>query len=117
MTVAAYNPATTVGRVRLLCRDTTTPGQVFEDEEIQAFIDLCGGEVLLAAAMALRTIAANEVLVQKRIKMLDLQTDGPAEADALRQLADALERRHEDGVGDGGDFDWVDIVPPWPVAL
>lgn len=60
------------------------------DAQIQAFLDLNGNDVRLAAADALDTIASNEALVQKRIKLLDLSTDGPAVAKELREHAARL---------------------------
>lgn len=75
-------------QVRLLISDTNTAAgkYIFEDAEIDALLELEGG-VLLAAARALEVIAGNEILVQKRIKILDLSTDGPAEARELRAIA------------------------------
>jgi hypothetical protein len=92
--------------VRLLCRDATTPGELFSDDEIDVFLALCDSEVLPAAAMALENVAANEVLVQKRIKLLDLQTDGPAEAAQLRALAASLRAQYEAA----GGFDFAGMV-------
>jgi hypothetical protein len=85
-----YDPTTDAGKVRLLCTDTDTVNEIFSDVEITAFLDINGDSVLLAAAQALDTIAASEVLVQKRIKLLDLSTDGPSEAAALSNIAKAL---------------------------
>lgn len=101
-----YDVATSRGRVRLLCRDAVTPGELFEDEEIDAFLALNNAEVLPAAAMALENVATNEVLVQKRIRLLDLQTDGPAEAAALLKLAASLRAQYESA----GGFDWAEMV-------
>lgn len=106
---ATYDPATDRGRVRLLLGDTAVEDaatRIFTDAEIAAFLAMGSGVVELAAARALRAIAASEVYVQKRIKLLDLQTDGPAEAEALRKLADDVERVYEEG----GDFDWAELV-------
>jgi hypothetical protein len=89
-----YDTTTDRGRVRLLCRDTVEAAAVYEDEEIDAFLALGSGQVLLAAAFALENLAAAETLVQKRIKLLDLQTDGPAEAEALTALAKALRTQY-----------------------
>lgn len=74
--------------VRLNISDTDTAAgkYIFDDKEIDAFLTVENG-VLLAAARALEVIAANEVLVQKRIEILDLKTDGPAEAKELRTIA------------------------------
>ena len=107
MTFTAYDPATSRGRVRLLCRDTTTPGHLYEDAEIDAFLALAEDNVLLAGAMALENVASNEVLVQKRIRLLDLQTDGPAEATALLKLAATLRQQAADFAD---DIDWVELV-------
>lgn len=76
-------------QVRLLISDTDTADGnfIFDDREIDAFLSMEVG-VLLAAARALEVIAANEVLVQKRIEILDLKTDGPAESRELRALAE-----------------------------
>ena len=79
--------STDAARVRLLIGDIDLTRPMFNDESIAAFLCLSGDSVKRAAATALLVIAANEVLVQKRIRLLDLSTDGPAEADALRQLA------------------------------
>lgn len=89
-----YDPTTDRGRVRLLCRDTVEAAAVYEDAEIDAFLALGSSQVLLAAAFALENLAANETLVQKRIKLLDLQTDGPAQAAELRALAAALRTQY-----------------------
>ncbi len=84
-----YDPSTDAGRVRLNITDTDVAGEhLFSDAEIAAFLAMAGGNVDLATARALLTTAASEVLVQKRIKLLDLSTDGPGEAEALRKLAD-----------------------------
>ena len=79
--------STDAAKVRLLIGDIDTTRPMFNDESIAAFLSISGDSVKRAAATALLVIAANEVLVQKRIRLLDLSTDGPAEADALRQLA------------------------------
>lgn len=63
-----------------------------------------------AAATALRTIASNEILVQKRIRFLDYSTDGPAEAEALRELAASLEASADEHEGADAGFDWAEMV-------
>jgi hypothetical protein len=102
--------ATPVGQVRLLISDIDEDQPIFADPAIETFIGLAAGNhVKRAAALALRTIAANEVLVQKRIRTLDLSTDGPAQAKELRALADDLERQADDEEVDGA-FDWAEWV-------
>ena len=106
-----YDIATSRGKVRLLARDTNSDMHLFEDDEIDAFLGLCSSEVLLAAAMALETVAANEVLVQKRISLLgDLETDGPAEAASLKSLAKSLREQWHLCGADGGYFGWAEFA-------
>lgn len=62
---------------------------MLSDADITTFITLEGTD-MLAAALGLETIAANEALVQKVIKLLDLQTDGAALATALLARAKQL---------------------------
>lgn len=91
-----YDPGTDAGKVRLLISDTNDADPVFNDQEIDVFLELSGGSIRLAAALGLETIAGNEILVQKRIRNLDLQTDGPAEAKELRALAERWRKDHEE---------------------
>ncbi|MXZ20285.1 MAG: hypothetical protein F4Y84_06715 [Caldilineaceae bacterium SB0665_bin_25] len=65
--------------------------QVFSDAEIEAFISQAGGNLLLAAANALRALAANEALVMKKIRVEGEMRDGAAVSEALRKTAFDLE--------------------------
>ena len=85
-----YNPTTSLGLVRLLCTDSVAANEIFSDADITAFLTLESDDVRCAAAMALETIASSEVLVQKRIRLLDISTDGPAESAALLERAKML---------------------------
>jgi hypothetical protein len=108
-----FDYSTNRGKVRLLIADTDPANYLFNGQAIDAFIELArGSSVKRAAAIALRTIAANEILVQKRIRILDLSTDGPAEAVQLRQLADALDAQaDEDDAADAdGLFDTAEMI-------
>jgi hypothetical protein len=96
-------------KVRLLISDTDLQQPIFNDEAIEAFLSIAGGSVKRAAASALMVITVNEVLVQKRIRLLDLQTDGPAEANALKALAEQY-RKEADAEEVEGAFDWADMV-------
>ena len=61
---------------------------------------------LLAAARALDMIAVSEVLVSKKIRTQDLQTDGPAIAAELRSLARQYRDEYDnlDAAWDGFDI-------------
>ena len=108
---ATYDPSLDSGKVRLLSQDTDLDNVIFNDGEIQAFLDLNVGDVRLAAAQALDVIAANEVYVQKRLKLLDLVTDGVQEAMQLRAQASELRRQVAEGSGDfTGMFDFAEQV-------
>lgn len=84
-----YNLTTDIGKIRLLIPDRIESEAMFSDEELSEFLSL-EFQVKTAAALALETIAADETLVQKRITLLDLSTDGPAVAKALLDRAKAL---------------------------
>ena len=97
-----------VTKLRLLINDTVDAGHIFEDEELTAFLAM-EGNVALAAARALEVIASNEVLVQKRIKTLELSTDGPAEAEALLKIAKSYRDTWEASNDTGADFEIVSV--------
>ena len=95
-----------VEQVRALTADLDPENYLFSDAQLQGFITLYQGSIKRAAARALRTVAASEVLVGKKIRTQDLQTDGPAVAAELRALArewdakaDALEVVDEGFIG------------------
>jgi hypothetical protein len=100
-----YDPTTDRGRVRLLIRDTHTDdaaAQIFTDEEVDAFLAIEGDNIRLAAAQALDTMASNEAIVLKVVRIGDLSTNGAQVADALRKHAAELRRQDAEG---SGDFD------------
>lgn len=102
--------STDVNKVRLLISDIDIANQIFNDQAIQAFISMAlDGNIKRAAASALLVMATNEVMVQKRIKLLDLSTDGPAEAKALQDLAKQY-REEADMEEIDGAFDWAEQV-------
>lgn len=91
-----------IDRIRLLLNDVDEETAVFQDEELQAFLDMEGGAVKLAAAQAIDTNADNEALASKVLRTQDLTTDGAKLAQALHQRAQRLREQHEaevDGVG------------------
>lgn len=90
-----YNLSDEIGRVRLLIPDNKETGYIFEDEEIDTFLVLESG-VKRSAALALETIASNEAMVLKVIKLLDVQTDGAKLAEALLKRAATLRKQAQD---------------------
>jgi len=107
-----YDVTTDRGKVRLLCTDTDAANVIFQDNEIDAFLTLMSSNILRSAALALETIAGQEVLLMKRITLLELTTDGPAEARALLALATKLKEQAdaEEAAEDGGAFDYAEMV-------
>lgn len=96
-------------RVRLLIADTDVTAGVFllQDEEILDLLVL-ESNIYLAAAAALEIVAASEVLVSKKIRMLsgDLTTDGPAVAKSLREIAQGYRER---GGAETGGFEIIEL--------
>jgi hypothetical protein len=106
-----YDPSSLLGVTRLLSQDTNIPNAIFEDEEYTALLNLSSSNPLLAAASALDVIAANEIYVQKRIKLLDLTTDGVQEGQQLHAIAQSYRDRVASGIDDPtGMFDWAEQV-------
>lgn len=107
----AIDFTTPLGQVRLLIADVDEGNETLTDSMINAFIALIpSGDVRLAAAQALDTIATSEVLVLKVMQTLDVTTDGAKVAAALHAQAVELRRQVTEGVDGGGDFDIADIV-------
>lgn len=105
-----YDLSTDAGKVRLLIPDNHSTSYILEDDEIDAFLAL-EGNVKRATAMALETIASNETLVLKAIKLLDLSTDGPKVAESLMKRAKLLrEQAEQDGLIDGSGFDIAEMA-------
>jgi hypothetical protein len=110
--VFTYDVSTPAGQVRLLCTDRDANNQAFQDDEIQAFLNLNGGSVILAAAQALDQLASNEAFIQGKIKLEQLETDGTALAAALRTQADKLQKQYAEGIGDPTDagYDYAELL-------
>lgn len=106
------DPTTNIGLVRLLTTDLDEDDPLFTDAQITAFLTLEGADARLAAAQALDTVATSEVLVSKKIKTQDLQTDGPAVSADLRARASELRRQVDTGQGDpDAGFAIIDFDP------
>jgi hypothetical protein len=105
---------TPVGRVRLLIADVDESDLLLTNDQIEAYLSIENDRVKRAAALALEAIASSEVLRSKKIRTLDLQTDGPAVAAELRAQARQL-REQDDQDGDDGPWG-IDIVYFDPLA-
>jgi len=83
------DPTTQIGKVRILTGDKFDEAVFMEDDEVQVYIDL-HEDIRMAAATMLESMASMEAVIQKKINHLDLSTDGPAVAKALRDHAERL---------------------------
>lgn len=96
------------GKVRLLISDVgggDSSSFVFNDKEIEAFLNMWEQDLFMAAALALRTMAGNEAMVAKKITFLELETDGPAMAKAMNELADKFTKMADENV----DFELIEM--------
>ncbi len=109
-----YNASLSTDRdkVRLLATDVDAANPIFTDAEIDAFMSLEGSNIKRSAALALETIARNQVLVLKVIRLLEIQTDGASVARELRMQAESLRAQadRDEAASDGGAFDWAEMV-------
>lgn len=108
-----YDPSSDVGRVRLLLNDVGPDKLVFSDGEVQAFLDIEGGSVKLAAATAIDTNAGNEVLASKVITTRDGSVNGAAVATAMHALAESLRKQAYAGDDDQGYFEIITPGTCW----
>lgn len=107
----SYDLSTTVGKLRLLIPDSNNAAYNFEDDELTALYALEANNLKRACALALETIAANEAMVQKVIKTLDVQTDGAKLSDALLKRAKLLrDQADNDEAADNAGFDVAEMV-------
>lgn len=91
-------------------RDNTAP--FYTDVEVEAFLSLEGGNVRRATALALETMASDQVMVLKVIRTMDLSTDGAKTAAEMRARATGLRKQADDAetYEEGGAFDWAEMV-------
>jgi len=101
-----YDVTTDIGKVRMLITDRNEARPIFQDAEIQAYLDLEDSSVRRAAAAALETMASDQALVLKVIVTLDLETDGAKVSDALMKRAAVLRQTENET----GAFDIAEMI-------
>ena len=106
-----YDVSTEIGKVRMLVGDKDETNILFHDEEVSAYLELNEDNVRRAAAGMLETIASNETMVLKVVRLLDISTDGASVARSLREHAAQLriEADLADSAEDGGAFDYAEL--------
>lgn len=120
------DPTSPVGQLRLLTSDsqlrtdpmdpTADPEYYYSDDFLEGFIAISADNLYFAAADVLSAFAINTALIDKKIRKENLQTDGPAVANALRLLAQDYRARgnklQETGDAVDGTFAIVDFADP-----
>ena len=83
-----------IAYLRLLIGDTSTnpTEQLFSNADLEVMVVREGG-LKLAAAQLLDRVAGSELLISKKIRTQDLETDGAAIAKELRAMAAELRRQ------------------------
>lgn len=106
----AVDYTTPLGQVRLLTADLDDSAPLIADAVLLGYLTLQDGNVHRAAADALDAMSTSEVLLSKKIRSQDLQTDGPAVAAELRKQAVALRARADVLVAQA-DAGYFEIIP------
>ncbi len=106
----SFDLSSDLGKVRLLIPDRSPDEFLFHDEEILALLDIEDG-IKRSAALALETIASDNAMTLKVIRLLDLSTDGAKTSDAILKRAQLLrgQAEVEDESGEMG-FDIAEMV-------
>ena len=105
-----YDLTTDIGKFRAIFPDTVESAPLFQDEQIQVFLDL-EGDLRRARARALEIAAADIVLTLRVTEILGMRVDGASagrelrlEAQAERERATEADAAADDGAG------WFDIA-------
>ena len=106
----SFDLSSDLGKVRLLIPDRVAEEYVFDDVDILAFLEIEDG-IKRSTAIALETIASDNAMTLKVIRLLDLSTDGAKVSDALLKRAQGLRDQAdtEDESGEMG-FDIAEMV-------
>ncbi len=102
--------SSSIGQMRVLIPDRDAAHALFADGELNVFLSLSGQDVMRAAALALETLASDQVMVLKVIRILDLSTDGASVARALLERATRLrEQASETEASAEALFDFAEL--------
>ena len=106
----SFDLSSDLGKVRLLIPDRQPDEYVFDDVDILALLEMEDG-IKRTTALALETIASDQAMTLKVIRLLDLSTDGAKVSDALLKRAKSLRDQAdvEDESGEMG-FDIAEMV-------
>ena len=81
-----------ISQVRLLVPDTKKANDeyVFEDDEIDTFLQFEGDDIRRSAATALETIIADEGLLYKHVEIMNIEVDSSLTMKELQKRVDSL---------------------------
>jgi hypothetical protein len=102
-----YAISTDRGKVRLLLSDTDADTYVFEDDEIDYFLDRASGDVDAAAVVGLKVLLADRARRAKRFSLQGLSLDDTGQIAALTEAIRLL----------GGDQPTFSVVMPAPLEM
>ncbi len=107
---ATYDLGTDVGKFRAIFPDTDLSNPLFQDQEIQVFLDL-EGDLRRARARGLERAASDLVLTLRVTRILGLEVDGASAGRELRLEAQAeREKAAEAEARDEPMFDWAEMA-------
>lgn len=112
---ATYDLTTDTGKMRLNTFGDDSENPIFQDEELQAFLDQ-EVHLKLACARVLEVVASRQAYILKVITNMGLSTNGAALAAEFRAQAKALrdqvkeEQAAQDAASDATGFDIAEMV-------
>lgn len=107
-----YDITTDAGKVRLLVSDTNADLYDFEDDEIDAMLDLANGSVYMAAADLLESLAANRARLARSVKRGDMHEDLTKLASSIGDRVKSLRARAQDATQNESDTILESIATP-----
>jgi len=90
MAAFTYDPTTLIGKTRLFCLDTNAADFIFNDAELQVFLDTFQGSPVLAAAFAIDQYALDASKVAIATKNDNQSTDPTKMPELLAARAKTL---------------------------
>lgn len=105
-----YDLSSNVGKMRMMIPDRHADEAFFTDEELSAFLEM-EGDVKRGTALALETMASDQAMVLKVVRLLDVSTDGRAVAESLMKRASELRRQADEAdQATSGGFEIAEMV-------
>lgn len=89
-----YDLTTSIGKTRLYATDTDLSNAIFSDDELQVFLDGTGDAPMLAAAMALDTLAGDAAKLAIKTRQDSISTDPTEVPVQLRAQAERLREQY-----------------------